>query len=281
MLKTSPWPPVSSRTPSFATAGLNVVATTSSMGVLVTSVGGDAVKLTVLAPPDRDAHVPARPAEHDDRPAQRRPARGRRGRARDRVAPGRAPGSEQPEDPARTDPGTSRPPRRSTCIETGIDGRPLARRRPPDRESRTSTWTRADGAVARALATRLGSHRRRPTPSAYPARRPPSAKAVAEVPRWRGWKEGRRASSSSTRTATISPPSWASRCSVSSSRSRESRRRRPTSRSSWTSLAGRRASILYTSFQPGRARTSSPATSAGRTCSSSSSPPSGRRPRST
>jgi len=40
-----------------ATAALNVVATTSSMGVLVSSVGGDAVKLTVLAPPDRDVHV--------------------------------------------------------------------------------------------------------------------------------------------------------------------------------------------------------------------------------
>ena len=46
-----------------ATAALNVVATTSSMGVLVKSVGGDAVKLTVLAPPDRDAHMlQARPS---------------------------------------------------------------------------------------------------------------------------------------------------------------------------------------------------------------------------
>lgn len=46
-----------------ATAALNVVATTSSMGVLVKSVAGDSVKLTVLAPPDRDAHVlQARPS---------------------------------------------------------------------------------------------------------------------------------------------------------------------------------------------------------------------------
>ena len=40
-----------------ASAALNVVATTSSMGVLVKAVGGDAVRLTVLAPPDRDVHV--------------------------------------------------------------------------------------------------------------------------------------------------------------------------------------------------------------------------------
>lgn len=46
-----------------ATAALNVVATTSSMGVLVKSVAGDSVKLTVLAPPDRDAHmIQARPS---------------------------------------------------------------------------------------------------------------------------------------------------------------------------------------------------------------------------
>ncbi len=46
-----------------ATAALNVVATTSSMGVLVRSVAGDSVKLTVLAPPDRDVHViQARPS---------------------------------------------------------------------------------------------------------------------------------------------------------------------------------------------------------------------------
>ena len=46
-----------------ASAATNVVATTSSMGVLVKAVGGDAVKLTVLAPPDRDAHMlQARPS---------------------------------------------------------------------------------------------------------------------------------------------------------------------------------------------------------------------------
>lgn len=46
-----------------ATAALNVVATTSSMGVLVKSVAGDSVKLAVLAPPDRDVHVlQARPS---------------------------------------------------------------------------------------------------------------------------------------------------------------------------------------------------------------------------
>lgn len=46
-----------------ASAALNVVATTSSMGVLVKSVAGDSVKLTVLAPPDRDVHVlQARPS---------------------------------------------------------------------------------------------------------------------------------------------------------------------------------------------------------------------------
>ena len=46
-----------------ASAATNVVATTSAMGVLVKAVGGDAVKLTVLAPPDRDAHtLQARPS---------------------------------------------------------------------------------------------------------------------------------------------------------------------------------------------------------------------------
>jgi zinc/manganese transport system substrate-binding protein len=35
---------------------MNVVATTSSMGMLVRTIGGDAVKVTILAPPDRDAH---------------------------------------------------------------------------------------------------------------------------------------------------------------------------------------------------------------------------------
>ena len=39
-----------------AHAAVNVVATTSSMGMLVRTVGGDAVEVTVLAPPDRDAH---------------------------------------------------------------------------------------------------------------------------------------------------------------------------------------------------------------------------------
>lgn len=39
-----------------AFAKLNVVATTSSMGMLARVVGGDQVKVTVLAPPDRDAH---------------------------------------------------------------------------------------------------------------------------------------------------------------------------------------------------------------------------------
>lgn len=46
-----------------APAAVNVVASTSSMGVLATAVGGDAVKVTVLAPPDRDVHVlQARPS---------------------------------------------------------------------------------------------------------------------------------------------------------------------------------------------------------------------------
>ncbi|RPJ53151.1 MAG: zinc ABC transporter substrate-binding protein [Acidobacteria bacterium] len=42
--------------PPAAAAPLNVVATTSSMGMLARVVGGDAVRVTVLAPPDRDAH---------------------------------------------------------------------------------------------------------------------------------------------------------------------------------------------------------------------------------
>jgi zinc/manganese transport system substrate-binding protein len=37
-------------------SAVNVVATTSSMGMLARTVGGDAVKVTVLSPPDRDAH---------------------------------------------------------------------------------------------------------------------------------------------------------------------------------------------------------------------------------
>ncbi|MBP1635653.1 MAG: periplasmic solute binding protein [Acidobacteria bacterium] len=44
-------------------APIKVVATTSSMGVLARVVGGPAVEVTVLAPPDRDAHyLIARPA---------------------------------------------------------------------------------------------------------------------------------------------------------------------------------------------------------------------------
>lgn len=39
-----------------AQSQLNVVATTSNMGMLAQVVGGDAVNVTVLAPPDRDAH---------------------------------------------------------------------------------------------------------------------------------------------------------------------------------------------------------------------------------
>jgi zinc/manganese transport system substrate-binding protein len=39
-----------------ARAAVDVVATTSSMGMLARTVGGDAVKVTVLSPPDRDAH---------------------------------------------------------------------------------------------------------------------------------------------------------------------------------------------------------------------------------
>jgi zinc/manganese transport system substrate-binding protein len=46
-----------------AHSAVNVVATTSSMGMLARTVGGDAVKVTVLSPPDRDAHyLLARPS---------------------------------------------------------------------------------------------------------------------------------------------------------------------------------------------------------------------------
>jgi zinc/manganese transport system substrate-binding protein len=48
--------------PTAATA-VDVVATTSSMGMLTRTVGGDTVKVTVLSPPDRDAHsLLARPS---------------------------------------------------------------------------------------------------------------------------------------------------------------------------------------------------------------------------
>ncbi|MDD3519309.1 MAG: metal ABC transporter substrate-binding protein [Chromatiales bacterium] len=44
-------------------ARLDVVATTSSMGMLARVVGGEAVRVSVLAPPDRDAHhLQARPS---------------------------------------------------------------------------------------------------------------------------------------------------------------------------------------------------------------------------
>ncbi len=46
-----------------AHAQLNIVATTANMGMLARTVGGDAVRVTVLAPPDRDAHyLEARPS---------------------------------------------------------------------------------------------------------------------------------------------------------------------------------------------------------------------------
>jgi zinc/manganese transport system substrate-binding protein len=46
-----------------AGAALRVVATTSSMGMLAHTVGGDSVNVTVLSPPDRDAHyLLARPS---------------------------------------------------------------------------------------------------------------------------------------------------------------------------------------------------------------------------
>jgi zinc/manganese transport system substrate-binding protein len=48
---------------SAADASLSVVASTSNMGMLARTVGGDAVKVTVLAPPDRDPHtLQARPS---------------------------------------------------------------------------------------------------------------------------------------------------------------------------------------------------------------------------
>jgi zinc/manganese transport system substrate-binding protein len=47
---------VSSLAAAPATAAVNVVATTSSMGMLARTIGGGAVKVTVLSPPDRDAH---------------------------------------------------------------------------------------------------------------------------------------------------------------------------------------------------------------------------------
>lgn len=46
-----------------AAAGLNIVATTSSLGVLAREIGGDETEVRVLAPPDRDAHyLDARPS---------------------------------------------------------------------------------------------------------------------------------------------------------------------------------------------------------------------------
>ncbi|MCB1660614.1 MAG: zinc ABC transporter substrate-binding protein, partial [Pseudomonadales bacterium] len=38
-------------------AAVNVVATTSSMGMLTRTIGADLVKVTELAPPDRDIHT--------------------------------------------------------------------------------------------------------------------------------------------------------------------------------------------------------------------------------
>lgn len=43
--------------PAWALEVVNVVATTSSMGMLARTVGGPQVKVTELAPPDRDAHM--------------------------------------------------------------------------------------------------------------------------------------------------------------------------------------------------------------------------------
>lgn len=46
-----------------AQATVSIVATTSAMGMLSSTVGGDAVSVRVLAPPDRDAHyLSARPS---------------------------------------------------------------------------------------------------------------------------------------------------------------------------------------------------------------------------
>ncbi|TVP84391.1 MAG: zinc ABC transporter substrate-binding protein [Thioalkalivibrio sp.] len=50
-------------TPAQALAGLNVVATTSSLGALAREIGADRAEVRVLAPPDRDAHyLDARPS---------------------------------------------------------------------------------------------------------------------------------------------------------------------------------------------------------------------------
>lgn len=49
--------------PAQAAAGLNVVATTSSLGALAREIGGNQAEVRVLAPPDRDAHyLDARPS---------------------------------------------------------------------------------------------------------------------------------------------------------------------------------------------------------------------------
>ncbi len=49
--------------PSQAVAGLNIVATTSSLGAIAREIGGDEAEVRVLAPPDRDAHyLDARPS---------------------------------------------------------------------------------------------------------------------------------------------------------------------------------------------------------------------------
>lgn len=49
--------------PSQAAAGLNIVATTSTLGALAREIGGDQAEVRVLAPPDRDAHdLDARPS---------------------------------------------------------------------------------------------------------------------------------------------------------------------------------------------------------------------------
>lgn len=49
--------------PVLAHADLQVVATTGNMGMLARAVGGETVEVTVLAPPDRDAHyLEARPS---------------------------------------------------------------------------------------------------------------------------------------------------------------------------------------------------------------------------
>ncbi len=49
--------------PAQAAAGLNIVATTSSLGALAREIGGNEADVRVLAPPDRDAHyLDARPS---------------------------------------------------------------------------------------------------------------------------------------------------------------------------------------------------------------------------